>query len=117
MKYYDHPAYNGYAHELPEDDSRHEQFEKEFNEKGFDETATWSLDYTLASWIVPRLEMLIETQKKIFDSPEFIKECEEMLEGFKFYKSKYFNLDDDEHEKITKRAFELLAKNHRGLWW
>ena len=117
MKYYKHPAYIGYANELPKKDDRHKDFEKQYNERGFDDSVTWSLDDMLIRWSAPRLERLIEIDKEIIDEPELIKNLETMLEGFQLYLSDDFDEFNKKHMKKLDKSFKLLAENYRGMWW
>ena len=118
MKFYKHPSYIGYADSKDlKKDKRQVAWETQYNEKGFDDTVTWSLDYMLVKWLTPRLERLIEIDKEIIDEPELIKDLETMLSGFKLYLSDDFNEFDKKHMKRINKSFKLLAKNYRGLWW
>lgn len=116
MKFYEHPSYSGYANELTKD-SRMEEWEKDYNERGFDDTVTWSLDDTLIKWLTPRLERFLEISEQITDADEFHNDVREMLYGFKLYTSTDFSEFNEEHIKKLNKSFELLAKNYRGLWW
>ena len=117
-KYYEHPAYIGFADQIPEDDRRHGHFEKEFNERGFDSSITWSLDYGLIKFIYPRLKEYRETAFHVISAPELEAAVDEMLEGFAIglEEERYFGFDEEDQAKI-QRAFDLLAEHRRGLWW
>lgn len=110
-------SYYGYANELPLDDVRHILYEEQRAERGFDDTETWSLDFVLLRFLVPRLERLIEIRNEVFDLDDKHKaEMDEMLLGFKLY------LDEgaaqqEEPIKNARKSFKLLAKNFRRLWW
>lgn len=117
MKYYEHPAYVGYADSLPKNDDRLKEFKKQYNKYGFDDSVTWSLDYMLVKWLTPRLERLIEIDKEFIDEPELIKDFETMLKGFKLYISDEFDEFNSKHMKKIDKSFKLLAKNYRGMWW
>lgn len=117
-KFYESPSYLGYAND-PDmvDDKRQEKWEKQYNERGFDDTCTWSFDDTLIRFITPRLKRFLEISEEITQADEFHADVRKMLEGFEFYMSGKFNDCDMEHNKVLDESFALLAKNHRGLWW
>lgn len=112
-----HPMYCGYGDTLPEDDDRLPKFREQCNERGFDDSVTWSFDYKLVEWIVPRLERFLEISREFTAEPEFHEIVQEMLDGFKLYISPDFNEFDEEENKKVTHSFELLAQNYRGLWW
>ena len=118
MKYYEHPAYVGLAAELPLDDDRHPEYERQFNEQGFDDSVTWSLDYSLLVWLTPRLKRYRELAFQTIHSPELEKAVDEMIECFEFAleDENYFSFNSEDQKKIG-RGFELYFKYHRGLWW
>jgi ATP-dependent helicase/DNAse subunit B len=115
--YCNHPSYCGYADTMSHDDDRHEKWEKQYNERGFDDSVTWSFDCKLVEWIIPRLERFIEISEETTNADEFHAKCKVMLEGFKFYLSDDFNEFNEKHMEIIDKSFKLLAENYRGLWW
>jgi hypothetical protein len=113
-----HKSYNGYANTMKPDDDRHEVWQEQYNERGFDDSVTWSLDYQLIGWFIPRLERFIEITSDVnLDDDNYTAMAREMLEGFKFAQSPEYNEFNQEHNDKVKRSFELLAENYRGLWW
>lgn len=116
MKFHEHKSYLGFANEMP-NDNRIPAWEKQYNEWGFDDTVTWSLDDSLIKWFTPRLRRFLEISEEITDAPDFHKDVEEMLKGFDLYLSGSFNEFDKEHIQQLNKSFELLTTSHRGLWW
>lgn len=118
MKYYEHPAYIGYANEIPEDDKRHKDWEQQFNECGWDDTAIWNLDVTIAQFILPRLTKLYERRLDLFifdeDDKEHLKDMDIMIKGFTLL-SKDVLHSTENSEKITQ-AFEALSRQWGRLW-
>lgn len=107
--------------------------------RGWDDSEIWSLDYTFAEWILPRLTKLRDIKKDRFIASCFFrgegrgphgnadekqtqqasdrqhKIYTEMIEGFQLL------VDSKEHDpasakKIT-RAFDLFSKYSGTLWW
>ena len=115
MKFTKHPAYIGFAEES---DKRSKKYKKQFEKQGFDDTVTWALDTSIARFIYPRLKCFYKLSDKVIDidSREGFREAiEEMIEGFKLLSKDGFY--DPEQESKIEKAWELLSKWHRHLWW
>ena len=112
--------------------------------RGFDDRATWSLDHTIAKFIIPRLEHLKKTTHgypdvKGANTPEAWDECiDKMIWSFQYTLSEYDLYDDSncvwsykesreyhmkKREKQNKRDFvrfragmRLFAKFYPNLW-
>ena len=88
--------------------------------KGFDETETWSLDYSLSKLIAPRIEMFIQFSD--FGIPSEFLNAEykkSMAKGYK-WDSKYWQIKDKaERKRCWKRATnewqKVLHKIHDGF--
>lgn len=66
------------------DDERENQFRKQRMERGFDDSETWSLDYTVASFIIPRLERYQElANERLARDKQLIREVDMLLEAMK----------------------------------
>jgi hypothetical protein len=87
--------------------------------KGWDDSETWSLDYTISKFILPRLKRFRELE---FGHPCSITEQEwyniqdELIWTFQFLSNEEFSYD----KKLNKRAdkgLRLFAKWYRNLWW
>ena len=52
--------YHGVALDLDTDDKRHAKYHDQRRERGFDDTETWNLHRTVASFMLPRLKRLKE---------------------------------------------------------
>jgi len=116
IPFYEHPAYIGFAEK---GDKRNIFFEKQFNTDGFDNSVTWSLDYSIIKFILPRLGRYYELADKVIDIDAhegFRKAIEEMIEGFTIALDKETLESKKDYDKIQK-AWDNLAKWHNGLWW
>lgn len=86
--------------------------------RGCDDSELWSLDISLAKWLVPRLERFKDCS---LGCPVDLKQDEwdrilvRMILGFKFAADDTF-LDDDIAELHIKDALELLGQYYRNLW-
>jgi hypothetical protein len=116
MKFYESPAYIGLAKSQPTD-NRMDIWEEQFKERGFDDSCTWSLDYTIVEFILPRLKVFLEFSKKSTNDDEFHKDIEEIIKGFEVFMSEDYHVLDEDKNKLIQKSFDLLAENARGLWW
>lgn len=117
-RFFEHPAYIGCIN-VYERPKRLEKYEAQFNKDGFDDTCTWSLDYSIARFILPRLKRYYELADEVIviDEHEGFREAiEEMIEGFQIAVDEELNFNESEQKKVNK-AFEQLAKYHNHLWW
>lgn len=106
------------APELKPDDSRLELFAKQREERGFDDTETWSLASTIAAFILPRLKRFKELED---GHPNFVTEQEwkndldEMIWTFQQI------VDNDtwsfEDETRVMDGLALFSENFFNLWW
>ena len=106
-------------------------------ERGFDDTETWNLDYTLAKFLAPRLRRFIEVHTGVpawFISNEKTQEesrqewldilneilwCCEHYDTYE-YEDNFFDKSREEQNAIEERftkGFELLGKYWKCLWW
>lgn len=118
-------SYYGCANKLRKDDRRQSRYRKQRDKRGFDDTETWSLDTTLAKFLLPRLKRFIEVNvgrpigmsEKRWDMIIKI-----MIRGFELHASGAEWRTDDATESIKierriKSAWRLLGKYGRHLWW
>ena len=114
MKFYNHPAYIGYA----KDSKRKKKHKKQFDKYGFDDTVTWNLDCCIAQFIYPRLKRYYKLSDNIVDIDAiegFREAIEDMLVGFKIL-AEHEGITTKKYKQVHK-AFEQLAKYHNHLWW
>ena len=110
-----------------EDKKRQEEYKKQREERGFDDTELWNLDVTFASFIVPRLkafrEKTISYPNEFNNINEWNKILDDMIEGFELWIN-HFDWDflSDKNtvngnNKKVNDALELFSKYFRDLWW
>lgn len=88
--------------------------------KGFDETETWSLDYSLSKLIAPRIEMFMQYSN--FGIPNtflYAEQKKSMAKGYE-WDNKYWTLKDKaENKRCWKRATaewqKILHKIYEGF--
>jgi hypothetical protein len=67
----------GYSHEVKVTDERHPLWAKQREERGFDDTELWSLDLTIARFLLPRLKALRELSPSVSE-----EEIDRMIAAF-----------------------------------
>ena len=115
MEFYEHPAYIGFAEE---NDTRNEIWEEQFNKQGFDDSSTFSLDYSIAHFIYPRIVKYYELADQVIDIDHhkgFRKAIEDMIEGFKL--ATIDKIPNEEEDEKIHKAWQLLGEWHSALWW
>ena len=101
---------------ISDGDERNEEFKKQRLERGFDESETWSLDYTIARFIAPRLRVFIDIYKEVIvDDRNMVPVMERALKAFERL-SEDSVVFGDESKEIDEALVEF-AKIFRGLWW
>ena len=119
-KYYESPEYDGCMdHECMNSDiERYTAYKKQYERFGFDDTVAWSLDYAFGKWFAPRLERYCElSSKSIVQTKEQVNDYAEMVEGFSLLGSDEYDSLDKTHATKVQKAFDLLAKHYKGLWY
>ena len=101
---------------IGDNDDRYEDFKKQRLERGFDESETWSLDYTIARFIAPRLRAFLDIYKAVIvDDRNMVPVIERALKAFERLAQDTV-VFGDEGEEIDEALVEF-AKIFRGLWW
>ncbi len=101
---------------IGDNDDRNEDFKKQRLERGFDESETWSLDYTIARFIAPRLRAFLDIYKAVIvDDRNMVPVIERALKAFERLAQDTV-VFGDEGEEIDEALVEF-AKIFRGLWW
>ena len=79
---------------------------------GFDESETWSLDYRLTEFIVPRLKMFIKIAPKVSIPHEFlnIEHTRSIEKGYTWDKSRWQLTDKRERQRCWERAEKAWLK-------
>lgn len=112
--YVKHPSYDGM---LEPNDNRVEEYKKDYDTRGFDDSVTWSLDYSLIHWLTPRLRRFLEISKNTTQADDLHKDIEAILVVFEEYCKEEFDSFDREKRKSLDKAFKILSKTYSGLWW
>ncbi len=87
-------------------------------ERGFDDSETWSLTDTIANFIIPRLERFIEITIKMGESPEYIKDLDDLLIAMKLIARNNGNrIFTNEEEKVISKGLDIFPQVFMGLWW
>lgn len=92
--------------------------------RGWGDDDTFSLDYSLAKLIAPRLRRFKEItigndySKLSTERKEWAEELDKMISAFEWYGSEN-RWNDNEFEMMKKHqeGLDLFAKYYGGLWW
>lgn len=105
---------------VDENDDRWEEYTKQRQERGFDDSETWNLDATISKFIYPRLGAFIDDVKRLECHPgnipfeEWLDILEEMLKGFEILSQDTERTDDE--KKIIERSLDLFREYFHNLW-
>lgn len=103
------------------DDSRWEDFKKQRLEQGFDESETWSLDSTIAKFILPRLKCFYN-DGDIFGYPgnltskEWSEILYKMVKGFDLIVNVDAAKRTEEEVKAVEEGLDLFREYFFDLW-
>jgi hypothetical protein len=114
MKYYEQPNYTGLGDTLDVDDDRHELFQKQYDERGFDDTELWSLDGSLIRYLYPRLIALQKIQKELHEPTKYDIKLQNVIDQFKII------LEDDtfvNESNMVKQALTDFIEITNGIWY
>lgn len=107
---------------LCEDDSeRAEIYRKQRMERGFDDSETWSLDYTIAKFILPRLKRFKEVTNGYpggLSEEEWDEILDKMIYAFdlKVNYDSDFDWKDGDQKKFDE-GIKLFSEWFLHLWW
>jgi len=101
------------------DDDREPKFAKQREERGFDDSETWSLGDTIARFIIPRLERYMAiAEKEIAPEEPFLTDCKEFLEAMKlFCRDNGTRIYTPEEQEIVDLGISKFSSIIWGLWW
>ncbi len=85
--------------------------------RGWDDSDTWSLDYSLAKLILPRLKRFKEITNVAYDQ-ERLDDIDKMIKAFEFLGSEErWDCTDKNKWNEVQEGLDLFAKHYVGLWW
>ena len=101
------------------DDDRWEDFYEQRMKQGFDESETWSLDSTIAKFILPRLKVLKDVKAGYpahLTMENWDNILQKMIDAFAIYSNDCCRPNDEEEDKINE-GLDLFREYFRHLWW
>ena len=111
------------ADEITENDELKEKYKQQRVERGFDDSELWNLDYTIASFVLPRLKRFKELNTgypATLTEDSWDKILDTMIEAFelKVNDSDDRTLEEDKIvDKKMQEGFKLFGKYFLHLWW
>lgn len=101
-----------------DDDRREAKFKKQRQKRGFDDSETWSLDYTIACFLIPRLKRFIELySENIKDRDDSIKKFKKFLKALYLIKKNSNDVLSKKELKIMEEGLALFPEICNKLWW
>ena len=98
-------------------DEREAEFSIQRKKYGFDDSETWCLMSTIASFTIPRLKRYMEITDKMFIN-EHGKECKQLLKALKLLVRDDSACSFNEKEKRkVKKGLKSFHKVFESLWW
>ena len=115
-------CYYGFAFNLSAWDDRRAKYIKQLQDRGHDDSETWSLDFTIAAFILPRLINFKNIASEVVDidyHDGFREALDVMIEGFDLMLNEdYAEFEQtEEYQNKVSAAWEALSKWHSYLWW
>lgn len=104
-----------------EGDTREEAFRKERLKQGFDQSETWSLDCTIAAFIIPRLKEYKKIVLNFFAYPkddDFYINIDKMIKAFELIIRNDGNrIWNEKEQQQVEEGLKLFSENLLSLWW
>ena len=88
--------------------------------RGFDDSETWSLDITLAYWIVPRLKRFKKVNNGYpsgLTEDKWNETIDKMIRAFEIIIKDDTDVVSDEEWTEFAEGFKLFHDHFRDLWW
>jgi len=86
--------------------------------RGWDDSETWSLDVTIAEFILPRLKRYKQLSSEVIETDE--EALDKMIRAFELLTTCFdwpYLPGHVEKQQEVEDGLTLFAKNYRGLWW
>ncbi|MFB6291755.1 MAG: hypothetical protein ABEJ25_08540 [Candidatus Bipolaricaulia bacterium] len=100
-------------------DNRHERYKRQRLERGFDDTELWSLDATIAKFMVPRLRAFREnliSHPPHLTSEQWQRILDQMIKGFSPYLEQDSMIWGNRQYNSLRVALRLFAQYFPHLW-
>lgn len=111
--------YYGLVNILKKNDKRIPKYVKQFKTRGYDDTETWNLYYTISKFILPRLKRFEEVNPCYpgnLTMKEWKNIINKMISAHKLIVEDKVIYSDEEDKKIEE-GLDLFHKWYRHLWW
>ena len=128
-EWYENPFYTGFINEKEYSEKTIAKHRKQYEKRGFDDSELWSLDVTIAKFILPRLKRFktkagygchggencpFETTEDGFMTQKGWGDCiQKMIDAFQVIVD---DCVDDSQQEVVDEGLALFAKYFQALW-
>ncbi len=102
------------------DDEREEKFSKQRLDRGFDDSETWSLDSTIAGFILPRLKRYQEIANDFLEREDaLVEDIDKLIHAFELLiktDGALYELSEKDFEKVEE-GLSKFPEVFLTLWW
>mgnify|MGYP003417378443 CR=1 FL=1 len=106
---------------LDKNSSVYEKYKKQRMENGFDDSETYSLDFVISQFILPRLKRFRELTNGFPSDLSSMTEwkiiLDKMIAAFELDVKRFEGTFTDIEQKVLDEGFELFFKYYHSLWW
>ena len=101
------------------DDDREKKFVEQRKKRGFDESETWSLDCTIAEFVIPRLEEYLEiVQGVIVLEKNYVKNVNKILRAMRLIvRDDGSQMWDENETKQVRKGLKLFSQLFLTFGW
>ena len=101
-------------------DARHPEWFMQRRKRGFDDRDTWSLDHTLACYILPRLKRFKDAQGGYpgnLGEQRWDAYLDDMIAAFEILADDKIWLCDAAQYRVVRRGLNRFSSWYSHLWW
>jgi len=100
------------------EDKREKKYSKQRISRGFDDSETWSLEYTITKFILPRLKRYrVIIDGFIANENGFYEDIDKSIRAFELVIKDEKSFMTEEEEVEYKEGIKCFGRIFRGLWW
>jgi hypothetical protein len=101
-------------------DKRHFKWFFQRRKRGFDDRETWSLDATIAEFILPRLKRFQDIHPDMpmdLDEKQWHNSIKEMIDAFEIIASDNYYSMNKKQSLVVRKGLNKFKNYYMDLWW